>query len=132
MIMRKYPLACYAAHYRDHARMNPEDTQEPSIVKVICQIPSHLDKRKPLLPGSGYKEILYSSHSGMKYMLCINTVAVPEYDLFSMIEFDPFRLLFFQQARFKHCTWNRRGKYCRKRDALIVRNNFGYIQRRVA
>ena len=49
-IVRCYPLACYAAQYMgDHARQNPEEALEPSILEVICRLLSHPDKRKPLL-----------------------------------------------------------------------------------
>jgi ankyrin repeat protein len=49
-IARQYPLACYAAEYMgEHARHNPEETLEPSILQVICQLLSHPEKRKPLL-----------------------------------------------------------------------------------
>jgi len=49
-MVQKFPLACYAAQYMgDHARQNPEDALEPSILETICQLLSHPDKRKPLL-----------------------------------------------------------------------------------
>jgi ankyrin repeat protein len=49
-IVRNYPLAYYAAQYMgDHARQNPEEALEPSILEVICQLLSHSEKRKPLL-----------------------------------------------------------------------------------
>lgn len=49
-IVQRFPLACYAAQYMgDHARQNPEEALEPSILQVICQLLSHPDKRKPLL-----------------------------------------------------------------------------------
>lgn len=49
-IVRNFPLACYAAQYMgDHARQNPEEALEPSILQVICRLLSHPDKRKPLL-----------------------------------------------------------------------------------
>ena len=49
-IVRHYPLACYAAQYMgDHARHNPEDALEPSILEVIGRLLSHPDKRKPLI-----------------------------------------------------------------------------------
>lgn len=49
-ILQKYPLASYAAQYMgDHARENPEDTLEPSIIESICRLLSHPGKRKPLL-----------------------------------------------------------------------------------
>lgn len=49
-IVRDFPLACYAAQYMgDHARLNPEDTLEPSVLEVIYRLLSHPEKRKPLL-----------------------------------------------------------------------------------
>lgn len=49
-IVRNFPLACYAAQYMgDHARQNPEEALEPSVLTVICRLLSHPDKRKPLL-----------------------------------------------------------------------------------
>lgn len=49
-IVRQHPLACYAAQYMgDHARHNPEDALEPSILEVIGRLLSHPDKRKPLI-----------------------------------------------------------------------------------
>lgn len=49
-IVQHYPLACYAAEYMgDHARQSPEETLEPSILRVICHLLSHPNKRKPLL-----------------------------------------------------------------------------------
>jgi len=49
-IVQHYPLACYAAQYMgDHARHNPEDALEPSVLEVIGELLSHPDKRKPLL-----------------------------------------------------------------------------------
>lgn len=50
MNARHHPLACYAAQYMDdHARQNPEDALDPSILDVIGRVLSHPDKRKPLL-----------------------------------------------------------------------------------
>lgn len=49
-ILQNYPLASYAAQYMgDHARENPEDALEPSILESICRLLSHPGKRKPLL-----------------------------------------------------------------------------------
>lgn len=49
-MVQRFPLACYAAQYMgDHARQNPEDALEPSILQEICRLLSHPDKRKPLL-----------------------------------------------------------------------------------
>ncbi|KAH0564805.1 hypothetical protein GP486_001807 [Trichoglossum hirsutum] len=49
-IVKNYPLAYYAAQYMgDHARQNPEETLEPSILEVICRLLSDPEKRKPLL-----------------------------------------------------------------------------------
>ena len=49
-IVRQYPLACYAAQYMgDHARHNPEDALEPSILEVIRRLLSHPEKQKPLI-----------------------------------------------------------------------------------
>ena len=49
-IIQQYPLACYAAQYMgDHARHNPEDALEPSILEVIGRLLSHPEKRKPLI-----------------------------------------------------------------------------------
>lgn len=49
-ILLEYPLAGYAAQYMaDHARQNPEDALESSILDKICQLLSHPGKRKPLL-----------------------------------------------------------------------------------
>ena len=49
-IVRQYPLACYAAEYiSHHARHNPEDALEESVLEVITRLLSHSDKRKPLL-----------------------------------------------------------------------------------
>ena len=49
-ILQDYPLASYAAQYMgDHARENPEDALEPSILESICRLLSHPGKRKPLL-----------------------------------------------------------------------------------
>ena len=49
-IVQDYPLACYAAQFMgDHARNSPEESLEPSILDMICNLLSHPDKRKPLL-----------------------------------------------------------------------------------
>ncbi len=49
-ILQNYPLASYAAQYMgDHARENPEDALESSILESICHLLSHPGKRKPLL-----------------------------------------------------------------------------------
>lgn len=49
-IVRQHPLACYAAQYMgDHARHNPEETLETSVLEVIGRLLSHPEKRKPLL-----------------------------------------------------------------------------------
>ena len=49
-ILRSCPLAGYAAQYMaEHARQNPEDTLEPSILETICHLLSHPGKRRPLL-----------------------------------------------------------------------------------
>lgn len=48
--VHNYPLACYAAQFLgDHARNCPEESLEPSIMDMICNLLSHPDKRKPLL-----------------------------------------------------------------------------------
>ncbi len=49
-LVQQFPLAGYAAQYMgDHARLSPEESLEPSILEVICQLLSHPDKRRPLL-----------------------------------------------------------------------------------
>ena len=49
-MVQDYPLACYAAQFMgDHARNSPEESLEPSILDIICNLLSHPDKRKPLL-----------------------------------------------------------------------------------
>lgn len=49
-IAQEYPLACYAAQYMaDHARLNPEEALEPSVLEAIYQLLSQPNKRKPLL-----------------------------------------------------------------------------------
>lgn len=49
-ILRTFPLAGYAAQYMaDHARQNPEEALEPTILETICNLLSHPGKRKPLL-----------------------------------------------------------------------------------
>ncbi|KAL8796216.1 MAG: hypothetical protein Q9182_007404 [Xanthomendoza sp. 2 TL-2023] len=49
-MVQDYPLACYAAQFMgDHARKSPEESLEPSILDMICNLLSHPDKRKPLL-----------------------------------------------------------------------------------
>ena len=49
-IVQDYPLACYAAQFMgDHARNSPEESLEPPILDMICNLLSHPDKRKPLL-----------------------------------------------------------------------------------
>lgn len=49
-MVQDYPLACYAAQFMgDHARNSPEESLEPSILDMICNLLSHPDKRKPLL-----------------------------------------------------------------------------------
>lgn len=49
-IVQDYPLACYAAQFMgDHARNSPEESLEPSVLDMICDLLSHPDKRKPLL-----------------------------------------------------------------------------------
>ena len=49
-IVHQYPLACYAAQYMgDHARQNPEEALEPSVIELIGRLLSHPAKRKPLL-----------------------------------------------------------------------------------
>lgn len=49
-LVQRFPLACYAAQYMaDHARRTPEESLEPSVLKVLCQLLSHPDKRRPLL-----------------------------------------------------------------------------------
>jgi len=49
-IVQDYPLACYAAQFMgDHARNSPEESLEPSVLDMICNLLSHPDKRKPLL-----------------------------------------------------------------------------------
>ena len=49
-MVQKYPLACYAAQFMgDHARDSPEESLEPSILDMICNLLSHPDKRRPLL-----------------------------------------------------------------------------------
>ncbi|KAL8865493.1 MAG: hypothetical protein Q9198_009297, partial [Flavoplaca austrocitrina] len=49
-MVQEYPLACYAAQFMgDHARNSPEESLEPSILDMICNLLSHPDKRKPLL-----------------------------------------------------------------------------------
>ncbi|KAI9721649.1 MAG: hypothetical protein M1828_005016 [Chrysothrix sp. TS-e1954] len=49
-MVQDYPLACYAAQFMgDHARNSPEESLEPAILDVICNLLSHPDKRKPLL-----------------------------------------------------------------------------------
>lgn len=49
-ILQNFPLAGYAAQYMTyHARQNPEDTLEPFILEILCQLLSHPGKRKPLL-----------------------------------------------------------------------------------
>lgn len=49
-IVRKYPLACYAAqHMGDHARSNPEDALDVTVLRVLFRLLSHPEKRKPLL-----------------------------------------------------------------------------------
>ena len=50
VIVRRYPLACYAAQFMgDHARQNPEETLEPSVLETVYQLLAHSGKRKPLL-----------------------------------------------------------------------------------
>jgi ankyrin repeat protein len=49
-LVRRFPLACYAAQYMaEHARRTPEESLEPSVLEVLCQLLSDPDKRKPLL-----------------------------------------------------------------------------------
>lgn len=49
-IVQDYPLACYAAQFMgDHARNSPEESLEPSILDMICNLLSHPNKRQPLL-----------------------------------------------------------------------------------
>jgi ankyrin repeat protein len=49
-LVQRFPLACYAAQYMaDHARQTPEESLEPSVLEVLCQLLSNPDKRKPLL-----------------------------------------------------------------------------------
>ncbi|KAL9578374.1 MAG: hypothetical protein Q9212_005757 [Teloschistes hypoglaucus] len=49
-LVQDYPLACYAAQFMgDHARNSPEESLEPSIRDMICNLLSHSDKRKSLL-----------------------------------------------------------------------------------
>lgn len=49
-IVRLFPLACYAAQYLgDHARQNPEETLEQSILEAVYQLLADAEKRKPLL-----------------------------------------------------------------------------------
>ena len=49
-IYRECPLAVYAAQYMaNHARQNPEEALESSVLDILCQLLSHPDKRKPLL-----------------------------------------------------------------------------------
>ena len=50
VIVRRFPLACYAAQFMgDHARQHPEETLEQSILETIYQLLSHSKKRQPLL-----------------------------------------------------------------------------------
>lgn len=49
-IISNFPLACYAAqHMGEHARQNPEDALESSVLRAICQLLAHPEKRRPLL-----------------------------------------------------------------------------------
>ena len=49
-IVKRFPLACYAAQFMgDHARQHPEETLEQSILETIYQLLSHSKKRQPLL-----------------------------------------------------------------------------------
>jgi ankyrin repeat protein len=49
-LVQRFPLACYAAQYMaDHARQTPEESLEPPVLEVLCQLLSHPDKRRPLL-----------------------------------------------------------------------------------
>lgn len=49
-ILQDFPLAGYAAQYMaNHARQNPEETLEPSVLETLSQLLSQPSKRKPLL-----------------------------------------------------------------------------------
>ena len=49
-IVQHFPLACYAAQYMgDHARQNPEEALEVSILEAVYQLLASSSKRKPLL-----------------------------------------------------------------------------------
>lgn len=49
-IVQDYPLACSAAQFMgDLARNSPDESLEPSILDMICNLLSHPDKRNPLL-----------------------------------------------------------------------------------
>lgn len=49
-ILQDFPLAGYAAQYMaNHARQNPEEALEPSVLETLSQLLSHPSKRKPLL-----------------------------------------------------------------------------------
>jgi ankyrin repeat protein len=49
-IVHNYPLACYAAQYMgDHARHNPEEALEQSILDAVYQLLAQRHSRKPLL-----------------------------------------------------------------------------------
>jgi hypothetical protein len=49
-IVERYPLACYAAQYMgDHARHNPEEALQPSILDMIYALLTDPQRRKPLL-----------------------------------------------------------------------------------
>ena len=49
-MMGKFPLVCYAAQYMgEHARQSPEDALESAVLRAICQLLAHPDKRRSLL-----------------------------------------------------------------------------------
>jgi len=77
-IVQDYPLACYAAQFMgDHARNSPEESLEPSILNMICNLLSHPDKRKPLLSLlDGLDLIQAGFYSKGKPMTRENTEAV--------------------------------------------------------
>ena len=78
-IVRQYPLACYAAQYMgDHARHNPEDALEPSILEVIGKLLSHPDKQKPLISLLDGLDLIRSGfYSGEMPQNVSETIEIP-------------------------------------------------------
>ena len=88
-IVHQYPLACYAAQYMgDHARQNPEEALEPSVIELIGRLLSHPAKRKPLLSLLDGLDLIRSGFYSTMTPENVQENSIPQSD-FEMTESSP-------------------------------------------